>query len=369
MKLSNSTIDRRNFLKQSAPLAGLFMLPGWLAGLNSCNNSVNNVSGALATRGLILDIVDLGTLDWPALAHEAGLTTIGTHVFPAQVAAFIQTDKGQQFLNDCKKYGVEVEHELHSMKDLLPRELFEKNPEMFRMNEEGVRVSDFNCCPNSKEALGIIAENAVKYGKILTPTTLRFFYWIDDAVPMCHCHQCKDLSDSDQSLIIENAMLKALKKEFPGATLAHLAYVNTITPPTVIKPEEGIFLEFAPIYRRWDTSLSNKTAGADAPKQGDGGFFTHEQTMQMLYENLKVFPKDTAQVLEYWLDVSLQSGWKKPAKKIAWYPEVCKADVEIYKKAGINHITSFGVYIDGAYQEAYGKPDFVKEYADILKGV
>lgn len=362
MKSIRNTINRRRFLKTASPAAAALIMPELATSLVDWLSDKKD----LTTKGVVLTVEDLETLDWPLLAHKAGLTTIGTHIFPEQVAKFITTDKGQQFLSDCKKYNIQVEHELHSMRDLLPRSYFDTNPEMFRMNEKGVRVKDYNCCPHSEQALIIIAENALRYADILTPTTMRFFYWIDDAVPMCKCNLCKDFNDADQALLIENAIIRALRQKYPAASLAHLAYVNTMIPPAKVKPEEGIFLEFAPIYRQWDKPLSDGKAGIVAAKQDDGSLLTHAQTMELLHENLNVFPAATAQVLEYWLDVSLQSQWKKPAKKISWYPEVCKKDVAIYKKAGIKHITTFAVYVDGNYKKQYGNLDFINEYGKIL---
>jgi hypothetical protein len=69
------------------------------------------------------------------------------------------------------------------MKELLPRSLFEKNPELFRMNDKGERSPDSNCCVHSERALEIIAENAVTIAKDLQPTTGRYFYWGDDGQP------------------------------------------------------------------------------------------------------------------------------------------------------------------------------------------
>jgi len=363
MSINKNIMNRRAFFNRTAPALGALFIPGLLNNAFACTPAAKG----LKTRGVVLAVEDLETLDWPLLAHQAELTTIGTHITPSQVAAFIQSSKGQRFLEDCKKYKIEVEHELHSMHDLLPRELFQKKPEMFRMNDNGERVPDYNCCVSSTDALDIIAENAVKYAAILTPTTGRYFYWIDDAVPMCKCPLCKDFSDSDQALIIENAMIKALRRKDPNASLAHLAYVNTMPPPKKVKPEPGIFLEFAPIYREWDKPLSDSAAGIVATKQGAGDRLTHGQTMQLLKENLEVFPADTSQVLEYWLDVSLQSHWKKPATKVAWYPEVCSSDIQTYADAGVKHITTFAVYIDGDYKERYKDLSFVKEYGKILK--
>ena len=93
------------------------------------------------TRGVVLVPSDITTWDWPEQAKRVGLSTIATHVTPSQVAAFFKTDKGQAFLERCRTLGLEVEHELHALRDLLPRSLFAKNPEMFRMNRGGQRVA------------------------------------------------------------------------------------------------------------------------------------------------------------------------------------------------------------------------------------
>jgi hypothetical protein len=315
----------------------------------------------------VLSVQDLLTLDWPLLAREANLTTIGTHVTPSQVSEYIRSDKGQQFLADCRKYNINVEHELHAMHDLLPRALFEKDPAMFRMNENGERVADFNCCVHSKDGIDIITENAMKYSETLHSTTDRYFYWIDDAAPMCRCHQCKELSDSEQALVIENAIIKALQNKIPTASLAHLAYQHTMVPPKKIKPEKGIFLEFAPIVREWNKPISDRNAGAKGNYDGRVRIITHGECLDVLAANLEVFPKETAQVLEYWLDVSLQSRWTKPAVQLSWYPDVCKSDVKTYMQAGISNITTFAVYVDAVYKNKYKDLHFIKEYGSILK--
>lgn len=355
-----NVFSRRFFLRSALPAVTAFLAPGNLTNLYSDKRKT------LKTRGVVLTVDELSSLDWPRLAHDAGLTTIGTHVTPSQVSAFIKSDKGQKFLEDCKKYNLNVEHELHAMSDLLPRSLFANNPTMFRMNLDGVRTADFNCCANSPAALDIIAENAVKYAEVLTSTTGRYFYWIDDGAPMCSCEKCHDLSPSEQALLIENAVIKAIRKTTANASVAHLAYITTMKPPVKVEPEDGIFLEFAPIYRSWSKPLSDKTALPEINIPSNGEQITHAKTIDLLKHNLQVFPANTAQVLEYWLDVSLQSHWQKPAVKLAWNPDVCRSDVQTYVDMGINHITSFAVYIDDAYKNKYGDISFIKEYGRIL---
>ncbi|WP_345028800.1 DUF4838 domain-containing protein [Ravibacter arvi] len=326
--------------------------------LGACYHKKQPASEGIMTRGIVLDVNDLSTVDWPKRAKEAGINTIATHVTPSQVKSFIQSEKGRTFLSECEKYGIWVEHELHAMADLLPRELFSEDSTMFRMNEKGVRVGDFNLCVHSGKALDIVCRNVVDYAKVLRSTSGRYFYWIDDGQPMCKCPDCGKFSDSEQALILENRMVEALRKEVdPKATLAHLAYINTLDPPRKIKPAAGVFLEFAPIHRTWEKSISDTAARQPAQ-------ISHGDYLRLLDANLEVFPAETAQVLEYWLDVSLFSHWKKPAVQLPWNRDVFLQDLDAYGKRGIRNFSSFAVYMDSAYVRKYPDVSFLKAYGD-----
>ncbi len=310
-------------------------------------------------RGVVLSVEDLETVDWPKLAAENDINTIGTHIHPEQVYQFIQSEKGQKFLNECQKYGIQVEHQLHAIKELLPRKLFEQDSTLFRMNELGLRTTDANCCPSNQKALDIIAKNAADYAKKLPATNHRYYFWLDDGAPTCLCPQCKELTASDQALLIENAMIKSIREVDQNAMLAHLAYHNTIDAPKNVKPNEGIFLEFAPFHRSWEQPI------ADPNAEGRGE--RHAVTLNHLRDNLKVFPVETAVVLEYWLDVSLFSSWKKPAVSLPWNAEVFNQDIKTYAELGIRNVTSFAVYMDDKYFETYPDKSYLKEYGSGLK--
>jgi hypothetical protein len=71
-------------------------------------------------------------------------------------------------------------------------------------------------------------------------------------------------------------------------------------------------------------------------------------------------------VLEYWCDVSLVSGWSKPAKKLPWHKDVFLEDIDTYAKLGIRHITAYAMYTDAEYYEAYGDVSFVEDYGNGL---
>jgi len=198
-------------------------------------------SRGFATPGVALVPEDLTLPDWSQRAKDAGLTTIGLHHqnSPQAVIGCIRSDLGQRFLEQCQTLGLDIEYELHAMKGLLPRELFGKNPDMFRMDDQGQRAADWNCCVHSERALEIICENAVETGKVLRPTTSRYFYWGDDGRPWCRCPKCRELSPSEQALVIENRICRAMRESGPKAQVAHLAYHNTLVPPKTVKPDQG----------------------------------------------------------------------------------------------------------------------------------
>ena len=311
-------------------------------------------------KGIILNTHDLSTVpDWPERAAENGINTISTHMFPGEVLDFIRSEKGQAFMKRCLELGIKVDHQLHAMGELLPRDLFSLDSTMYRMDERGHRVNDFNCCVHSIRALDTIAAHAVRVSKELVPTNHRYYYWLDDGKPTCQCDQCRQYTISEQALIIENHVVKALRKHDPQAMLAHLAYFNTLEAPRKVKPEEGVFLEFAPFLRSWEHPICDTLA------QGRG--MTHAQNLKYLKENLEVFPTETAVILEYWLDVSLFSGWKKPAVELPWRKDVFLADVETYRSMGIRHFTSFAVYMDSVYWKTFPDQTPLREYGEGLK--
>jgi len=320
------------------------------------------------TRGVVLYPWDLTLADWPERAKRAGITTIALHAATRLdvLLDFVKSEKGVLFLETCRNLQIHVEYELHAMATLLSRELFGSPArEMFRMDPAGQRNPDCNCCPSSPDALAIIAEKAVEYGRLLKPTTNRYFYWPDDGLDWCHCPKCKGLSSTDQATLVENAIAAALRRHLdPAATLSHISYNVTLDPPKAVKPHEGLFLEFAPIGRVYDRAISDPdvTLNNKPPEPA-----SHAAYLEILDANLALFPRDTAQALEYWLDVSRFSGWKRPAVRLPWNDAVMEADAAAYAARGIRHITTFATWIDAAYVEQFGEPP-LDAYGKALAG-
>jgi len=308
------------------------------------------------TRGVVIYPGDLTLQDWPERAARAGLTTVALHdgSEPSKVATFLRTEAGQRFLDDCGRLGLQVEFELHAMLELLPRRLFDANPELFRQNEVGEHTPDANLCVHSPRALEIVAENTVALSQELRSTTGRYFLWGDDGRGWCRCSACRGLSDSDQSLLLTNRLLDALRTVDSRATIAHLAYLNTLWPPKQIRPKPGVFLEYAPIRRRYNIPYAQQV-GADIV-----------EPLTALDANLEWFGQEGAQALEYWLDVSRFSGWKRLTTRLPWNREVFQADLDAYGGRGVRHITTFAAHIDADYVAYFGEPP-LPEYGALLR--
>ena len=71
---------------------------------------------------------------------------------------------------------------------LLPRHLFDRHPDWFRMDEKGSRAADFNLCASNPDALDYVSERTALLAELLDTGTSKYYYWIDDVCGYsCHC--------------------------------------------------------------------------------------------------------------------------------------------------------------------------------------
>ena len=301
---------------------------------------------------------------WIDKMAESGIDTLGIHPEGGAGAVnsltrlvdTIATERFRELIDYARERGLNVEYEFHAFGYLLPRELFDTHPEYFIMNESGERTPKLNFCPSNNEALEIVSDRAVNLVKSLYGSTHNYFLWSDDARGgVCRCPKCKGMSPSDQQLTVLNAMIKKIRAEIPDARLAYLAYYDTLDVPT-IPAEDGIFLEFAPIDK-WHV------------RQGklDEVFIKGEAKERIASEPLfKHFGKAGSRVLEYWIDNSLFSCWKKPTKKLACDYESTYRDIKSYLSLGYEDISTFGCFLGDDYVELHGDPN-LSPFTDAIK--
>ena len=104
---------------------------------------------------------------------------------------------------------------------------------------------------------------------------------------------------------------------------------------------------------------------------GSGAIFLYYYGLRHVRASLSTFLElmypITAVVLDYWLDVSMASGWKKPAVELPWNGDVFRSDIATYASMGLRHITTFAVYMDSTYFSTYPSPTYLREYGETLK--
>lgn len=239
--------------------------------------------------------------------------------------------------------GAGIEYELHVMSLLLPRELFSTHPEYFRLDEKGERSPDYNCCASNKDALEIISQNAFMLAKKLPATTHRYCFWLDDVRDKCcSCPECARLSVSDQALSVYNAVQRGIRRADKQGRQSYLAYCGATELPRGITPEDGVYLEYAPFDRNFKLPMSDPANAVSAKNA---------------FELASFFGAKEGKVLEYWLDNSMFSGWKKPPKELKTDPDLIKRDLEFYDKLGFETVTTFACYLGSDYESLYGAPD------------
>lgn len=267
----------------------------------------------------------------------------------------VKTPAFRDFSRQVAELGIRLEYEMHTLSWLMPRTEFDAHPTWFRQNEAGERTPDANLCASCEEALDYLEERTAYLATLLPQTGDRYFYWLDDiGGARCHCPRCREMTMSDQAMTIINRMLRGLRRVNPRAKLCYLAYIDMIAPPTHVRPEEGIFLEYAPIKRDLSRPMSDPTCEKNAAEA------------QHLAPLLDYFGTRDAQVLDYWMDNSLNCRWKLPYKKLPFYPEVIAADAAFYRSLGFEHLTCFGCFLGEDYAAEFGIPP-VYEYFKALQ--
>lgn len=307
-------------------------------------------------KGVVVTPADFNGVDWVGEMARLGLNTLGIHSGGGpgvevleRLGPCIESD----FRSRAAAQGIDIEYELHAGSSLLPRDRFEDAPEMYAMDRHGRRLREHNWCPSSPEARRIVGAGARELARLLKPDTHRYFLWGDDARGWCHCESCRAWTDADQELLAANACAGALKAVDNAATAAFLCYAKTFQCPREVAPAEDVFAEFAPIHRCYRHPIDDPRCALN------------RACWQVLCEVTERFTPTCVHVLEYWLDSSMFSGWKKPARKPLFVKDVVRRDLQAYVGLGIRSITTFAVSMDGEYFLRYGSRELL-DYADLL---
>ncbi len=300
---------------------------------------------------------------WIDRISDSGLNFLGIHPRggnlkgkPIEEAIeWIKKPETQKLVEKAESLGIAVEYEMHALSWLIPRDLFEKYPEWFRMDENGERTSDYNCCASNKLALEYLSERAAELAKIFKTASGRYHFWTDDVpFPKCHCPECEGITASDEAMKVYNAINAGIRSVHSGAGQSYLAYDNMIDGPNTIKPDEGIFVEYAPMKRNLTRPMCDPESEMN------------KEATAPIEHLIKTFGSKNAQVLDYWLDNSWFSDWKEPIRRFGYSPDIVAIDSAWYEKQGFETITSFGIYLGEKYYKLFGEHFDIYSYSKAL---
>lgn len=226
-----------------------------------------------------------------------------------------------QALQCLERHGMTLELGGHGLKRLLPRDLFDKMPDAFRM-KDGARTPDHNLDPLSAEGMAVVRDNARKWFQA-HPEAEVYHLWPDD-IPgggWSESPECEGLTPSDQALIATNVLGEALEDVEPAAEVAHIAYHDTEPAPEAVRPRRNVSLLWAPRMRCY------------AQDAGDLSSPVNRTYPERLAANIALFADAGARpprVFEYYLDAILFKSVLPPL------PAVITADAEAYRAAGVH---------------------------------
>ena len=308
--------------------------------------------------GVVVTPDDFVGADWIELCKKYKLRTLGLHSGGGAVADVLKmlgSYGTAEFRAKVAEEGLECEYECHAAGSLIQPSNFERHPEYFAFDpRRGQRRNDSNWCVTNPVAQDLYYQNAQILVKSLESATHRYMLWnVDVPRIYCHCPNCSRLSPSDQALMAVNLLARAARKVDPKAVVPYLAYYELMEPPTTVEPEPNVFLEFAPYTRCYLHALDDTNCA------------TNREVFAKLKRLLEFFPATTAHVLEYYLDSSFFSYYKRPAVEVRPLRDVMKRDFDCYASLGIRSLTTFAVYLDGEYFRMYGEQGLV-DYAEML---
>jgi len=290
--------------------------------------------------GPILNPSDLDHAGWLDILLEAGMNLLSLHTDYPTLRDWMQSTDGESWRNRLARARIDLEFAIHFTPSFLPESLFREHRDWFPVDVCGTRYWEgANPCTSSESLLDYFRQKAVEAARTLPSTTHRYHLWAADNHPWCNCKACAPFSPSEQNLRLMHAMLEGLRSVDPKAELSYLAYMESLPPPAKIKPMNGIYLEFAPYRRNHRMPLSDPDCRTNAD-QLDG-----------LHRLLAVFPASQARVLDYWLDVSLFSAYRKdlPPVEVIPAPGIIEADTAAYAALGIREVTTFACWMNAAY--------------------
>lgn len=136
---------------------------------------------------------------------------------------------------------------VHTFERLLPADrYYERNPEYFALNEQGVRDPS-GICYNDENALNELVKNVFKWLDAEEDPTMVSLTINDGNPTFCHCEQCDKIyrkggNETDATLAFLNKAAKKIREKYPKVEIDTIAYGKVASLPNYVKPDKGIII-------------------------------------------------------------------------------------------------------------------------------
>jgi hypothetical protein len=249
--------------------------------------------------------------------------------------------------------GLEIQLGGHGLSNLLPRRLFKREPDLFRM-AGGERRKDRNFCASNPRSLEIVADNFAAFVRA-HPEVSVFHFWPDDLPGggWCSCPACSGLSPAAQSLVAARALARVLERERPDARLSFLAYHDTedsleggATKGEAIVAEPlppNLELLWAPRKRSWASGYGDPKSALNSASRGRYEAAARAfVTARHVATNGRGAARRGPAIFEYWEDAILFKAFVPPLSR------TMTADLAYYAGLGpAERPSSIGILLTG----------------------
>lgn len=228
------------------------------------------------------------------------------------------------------RLGLRLETGGHGYRDLLPRKLFQRKPDLFRMGQPedfgGKRIADYNSCAAHPESRKIIRESFRSQVLEAHSSGCHALHLWPDDLPgggWCLCPHCRGIAPSDQAMLAMRNLAEVVSQEKLPMRVPMLAYHDTVRPAWDVPPTKETFLLFAARERCYGHRLSD-------PSCARNRYYMRALAGWMAkYKGI-----DDAHTFEYYSDQILFRGLHP------YIPAVIAGDMEDYQRVGIeSHMT------------------------------
>ncbi|HXU25364.1 MAG TPA: DUF4838 domain-containing protein [Tepidiformaceae bacterium] len=171
---------------------------------------------------------------------------------------------GPAIVAEAAKRGMRLQFGGHHLAAMVPRTAFELHPEWFPLRN-GVRDARYNLCPTNPGASAELRRNARRFFERFAGADIYHLFGDDiRGGGWCECPGCAALTPSDQALLATNILAEALAEVAPGASVAHLAYHDTVPPPTNVTPRDNVVALWAPRERCYAHAIDDPVCEKNA---------------------------------------------------------------------------------------------------------